>query len=205
MAEDRNDMLMKFVRSNGQALDAECTAQLNPNDDLVEDFVRGKFFEIEDFGFGAGLDDDEPAKNAKTTAEGHDPKKAGPKPFKLKYARFMKAGATGAAGYRADVDTIEFTRLMDRGSTLFFQDLCGVKTFESATFVKRRATGNNQGLQAYLRIDFSDVLLINLDWDEGEVVKEKYKFICRGVLVQYKPQGANGLLGAAVPGGWQQQ
>ncbi len=204
MAEDRNDMLMRFVRSNGQALDAECTAQLNPNDDLVDDFVRGKFFEVEDFGFAAGLDDDEMPKEIKVESDGHEPKKTAPKPFRLKFARWMRAGPNGARGYRADVDTVEFTRLMDRGSTLFFQDLCGVKTFESATLVKRRATGSEQGMQSYLRIDFTDVLLIDLDWSEADNVKEKYKFICRGVLVQYKPQGSSGALGAAIPGGWQQ-
>jgi hypothetical protein len=36
---------------------------------------------------------------------------------------------------------------------------------------------------AFLRIDFTDVLVIGVDWDSGDVVKEKCKFICRGVKV----------------------
>ncbi len=208
MAEDRNDMLMKFVRSNGQALDAECQAARNPSDDLIRDFADGKYFEVEDFGFGAGLDDDDvPKEYAPPPAAetGKDPPKYAPKPFKLKYARFMKAGAKGSRGYPVDIEAIEFTRLMDQGSTLFFQDLCALKTFESATLLKRRAVGSGGGLQTYLRMDFTDVLMIGLDWDEGETVKEKYKFICRGVDVQYRPQASDGSLGAPVPGGWPQK
>jgi hypothetical protein len=30
----------------------------------------------------------------------------------------------------------------------------------------------------------TDVLVIGVDWDSGDVVKEKCKFICRGVKVQ---------------------
>ncbi len=204
MAEDRNDMLMKFVRSNGQGLDGECAAQLNAADDLADDFVRGKFFEIEDFGFGAGLDDDDSPKEP-AAPEGQKPAKPAPKPFKLKYARFMNSPGKGSRGYPVDIDDVTFSRLMDRGSTLFFQDLCGIKTFESATLLKRRPVGSGAGMQTYLRMDFMDVLVIGLNWDEDERgVKEKYKFICRGVMVQYKPQNSDGSLGAAIPGGWPQ-
>ena len=181
-------------------------AALNGSDDLTEDFVRGKYFEIESFEFGAGLDDDDTAKEppAPAVEPGAKPPKATPKPFKLKYARFMNAGAKGSRGYPVDIDSITFDRLMDRGSTVLFQDMCALKTFESATLVKRRSTGTAQGLQTYLRMDFLDVLVIGLDWSDGEAIKEKYKFICRGVMVQYKPQGSSGLLGAAIPGGWPQ-
>ena len=207
MAEDRNDMLMKFVRSNGQSLDAECQAAINTNDDLTNDFVGGKFFEAQEFGFGAGLDDDDMPKPPPSpqVPPGKTAPPATPQPFKLKYARFMNAATSkGSHGYPVDIDTITFSRLMDRGSTVFFQDLCGLKTFEMATLVKRKMTGSAGGLQTYLRMDFIDVLMIGLDWDEGDVIKEKYKFICRGVMVQYKPQASDGTLGAAISGGWPQ-
>ena len=62
--------------------------------------------------------------------------------------------------------------------------------------------GQDSGPKAYLRIDFTDLLITELDWDEGEVIKEKYKFVCRGVKMQYKPQASDGTLGSAVPGIW---
>jgi type VI protein secretion system component Hcp len=205
MAEHHNDLLMRFVRSNGQELEAECSASINANDDLTDDFVRGKFFEVQEFGFGAGLDDDEAPKEPPEpkVEPGKKPPKTAPKPFKLKYARFMKSGKS--RGYPVDIDEISFTRLMDRGSTVFFQDMCDLKTFEQATLVKRRTVGSAQGLQTYLRMDFTDVLLVGIEWEEGELtITEKYKFICRGVMVQYKPQNSDGSLGAAIPGGWPQ-
>ena len=68
--------------------------------------------------------------------------------------------------------------------------------------IKRKAAASNVSGHAFLRIDFTDVLVIGVDWDSGDVVKEKCKFICRGVKVQYKPQTSDGSLGAAVPGTW---
>jgi hypothetical protein len=80
---------------------------------------------------------------------------------------------------------------------------CNSKSFASATLIKRKAAGTDTSGHAFLRIDFKDVLVIGLDWDSGDVVKEKCKFICRGVKVQYKPQTSDGSLGAAVPGTWE--
>lgn len=174
MELNRNDMLMKLVRSNGQALDAECSASIASSDDLMDDFAAGKFFEIVEFAFGAGLSDT------------------------------GNADAKPSAGrkYPVDIEAVSFTRPMDRGSTTIFADLCGLKTFDSATLVKRCVVGDEKGMHAYLRIDFTGVLMIGLDWEEDEVVKETYKFVCRGVSVTYRPQNRDGSLGAAISGVW---
>ena len=40
-------------------------------------------------------------------------------------------------------------------------------------------------LRGYLRIEFYDVMLTELNWDDDETVKEKFKFVCRRAKVQY--------------------
>ena len=79
---------------------------------------------------------------------------------------------------------------------------CDSTSFSSATLIKRKAASTSVSGHAFLRIDFTDVLVIDVDWDSGDVVKEKCKFICREVMVQYKPQKSDGSLGAPVPGTW---
>jgi type VI protein secretion system component Hcp len=89
---------------------------------------------------------------------------------------------------------------MDRASPLLFQMCCDSKSFTSATLVKRKAAGSDLSGHGFLRFEFTDVLVIGVDWDSGDVVKEKCKFICRGMTVKYRPQTLNGSLGPAVPG-----
>jgi hypothetical protein len=54
----------------------------------------------------------------------------------------------------------------------------------------------------YLRIDFYDVLIVEVEWSDDDEVTENCKFICRKVLVQYLPQLPSGSLGGVVRGFW---
>ena len=54
------DLLMKFVKGS-DAIDAECQTTVDSKDDLLHDFKTGKFFEIDEFNFGVGLEDDDSA------------------------------------------------------------------------------------------------------------------------------------------------
>jgi type VI protein secretion system component Hcp len=188
----KSEILMRLVQSSGEAISAECRATLNAPDDLMTGFTAGKYFQIEDFSFGVGLAD----SNEQTAAKPGAPQ--------LDFAKWRgePAGRGGSTEYQLDVEPVSFTRLMDQASTVLFDACCQSQTLQSGTIVSRRSLGDDKGAKAYLRIDFTDVLIIGLDWDEGDVVKEKYKFVCRGVKMQFKPQASDGTLGAAIPGVW---
>jgi type VI protein secretion system component Hcp len=191
------DLLMKFVKGS-DAIDAESQTSVDSSDGFLNDFKTGKFFEIDEFSFGVGLEDDDTAgaKRAAGGAPGQDRTSHGSR------TRFSNWLSGEAKAYPVDLEPFSFSRQMDQASPLLFEMCCNSRSFSSATLIKRKAAASNVSGHAFLRIDFTDVLVIGVDWDSGDVVKEKCKFICRGVKVQYKPQTSDGSLGAAVPGTW---
>ncbi len=132
--------------------------------------------------------------------------------------------------YPIEFDTFSFKRLIDAASPIFFEACCGTKTFDSATLVKRvsigmlggggnflnaqvnlgplhlsltGSSGINRPPQGFLRIDFTNVLIIGIDWDDGDVLNETCKFICQGFKLQYRQQNDDGSLKTAVaPAEW---
>ncbi len=217
MAEDFNDLLMMFVGPKGP-VEADCLVEVSPGDDLTRDFKQGHYFELQDFDFSVGLEDtDAKALAAKNAQQGKTPptthaakskkdakgKDGDEEKTKANFSQWRYPDPTkSGAKYPLDLQPFSFTRSMDRASTTFFQNCCDAKVFKSATLVKRTIVGGTGGMKAFLRIEFKDVLIIGLDWDDGEVVKEQCKFITRGVKVYYKFQSAEGALSAVKPGFW---
>ena len=195
----KSELLMKLVKSTGEAVRAECQVEIDSRDDLMAGFAADRFFQIEDFSLTVGLDD----------GEGKEPAKQdhGKEASKPKYSRWLGEDAAGGGStqYQLEVEPVTFSRLMDQGSTELFQACCQSRTFNSGTIIRRLATAQGAGAKAYLRLDFTDVLITEVDWEEGDQIKEKYKFICRGVKMQFKPQASSGALGAAIPGIWPKQ
>ena len=211
MAETKGDLLMKFVQTSGEAVKAEGSSVLKKDDKLLFDFWPGKFFEIEEFGIGLNVEDSETSTNTLHAAGGQGLAKPAPaaaaQGHKPKFAtwRLFKKQRRGDApdiAYPVVLEPFSFTRMMDKASPIFFQNCCNSVSFDSATLVKRKVTGSDLALQTFLRIDFKNVLIIGLDWDDGSIVKEKCKFICREMSVQYKQQSAGGALGAASSAEW---
>jgi type VI protein secretion system component Hcp len=208
----KSEILMKIEPSAGKAISAECQLTLDPADTLMKDFTDGKFFQIENFTFSAGLQDEHGGKPHDTAnhpsndhpAHGPDGKLIKAKAPKSKFTKWRseRAGEGGSARYPLEVEPVSFSRLMDQASTVLFQGLCESQTFATATIVRRMSTGSGTGGLAFLRLDFNDVLIVGIDWDEEDVIKEKYKFVCRGVKVQYRPQASDGSLSAAISGVW---
>jgi len=215
---DSGDVLMRIIGADGKAIPAECLTQLNGDDedDLTSDFVRGTFFEIDDFDFGINIEDRDDSENKEqkntstngkttTTTTSTAPKS------KSKFSRWMsmKVGTTGSidkdGGYPVELEPFSFTRQMDKASPIFFHACSNKLTLKSAVVVKRKDIGSSAGLQAYLRLDFTDLLMISIGWDNGIIVKEKCKFICRQVIVQYRPQAHNGVLGPVIAGSWERK
>jgi len=208
VASESGDVLMMIVGADGKGVPAECTTDdiTFDGDDLMDDFEEGTFFEVEDWDFGINVEDKDEGESAKP---GTTPKTAS----KAKFSRWMsmalnsiggggKSQGDAAGGYPVELEPFSFTRFVDKASPLLFNACSNKLSYKSAVVVKRKDIGSDYGLQTYFRIDFTDVLIISLAWDNGPVIKEKVKFICRQALIQYKQQKADGSLGAAISGSW---
>jgi type VI protein secretion system component Hcp len=258
---DKSEILMKIVASGSSAIAAECALAINPDDQLMEGFEAGKFFQIKDFNFSAGLQDESGASAAggeaggasgtgsaaatpggssrtgiyaakpamapyantraalammmqagQTLSQGQaatpdgKPAKGETKPKvpKAKFAKWRaeRASNAGSTRYPLEVEPVTFTRYMDQASTALLQALCDSQSLASASIVRRVATGDGSSATAYLRLDFTELLIVGIDWDDDDVIEEKFKFICRGVQVRFRPQTSDGTLGAPISGVW---
>ncbi len=106
------------------------------------------------------------------------------------FSRFLKMGAGGIKGtdaYPVELEPISITRRMDAASVALFDHCQNVMILDKAVVLKRRAVGLDE-LRTYLRIEFIDMLITDFDWQEGEVIKETFKFICREVKISYRPE-----------------
>jgi type VI protein secretion system component Hcp len=192
-------MLMVLVKDN-KPLAAECAAQIDRSDALMSGFMDGKYFEISDFSFGVDLTDDDAKETKEKDKDGNEIKvQKG-----SKFTRWKTSTGKMVRPYEVNLEEFSFSRQIDIASPILFQSCFRSKSFDSAAVVKRKAGGVSGGHgiagMPFFRIDFSDVLLVSLDWEiDDAVVREKCKFICREVSVQYRPQLANGSPGDVVP------
>jgi type VI protein secretion system component Hcp len=218
MASNNNlDILMKIVDVKSGAIAGEGMSTIDQDDPYTEDFKPGLFFEIEDFDVGIGLEDTDSSsrKTAPTPGPGgtlsanqaaQDAKKTG------KFAKWVQGldisgsgGGTGSQLFPIQLEEVSVTRQIDQASPLLFQRCFLCQDFASATVVMRKSGGLLYGDQGnissmpFLRIDFKPILITSISWDGGEIVKEKLKFVCREVKVQYRPQNSDGSPGDNVP------
>lgn len=202
MDDDTTDLLM-MLKLKGRAVEAECQTTIDAadlrEDKLLEGFEAGRFFEVTDFSFKVGIADD--AKELESGATTGKKKEQ-----KSTFARFRSADAqrlrVGGFGYPVDVKPIKFKRSMDQTSLVLFRNCCDRVRFDSATLVKRRPSGSRYSGEVYLRLDFTDVLIIGLDWEDEHAMEESCRFVYRKVEFRYRPQRPDGSLGAPVPGSW---
>jgi hypothetical protein len=74
--------------------------------------------------------------------------------------------------------------------------------FQRISLIKRRATGGPAAGEVFLRLDFLEALLTDVQWNNNDEVEETCEFICRHVCINYRPQLPDGSLGASVQGYW---
>ncbi len=122
----------------------------------------------------------------------------------MAYNRFMIEGRTFLRreknAYPSDVEPVSITKRMDISSPTLFDCCRSSFKFTSATVLKRKPVGKD-ALYGFLRLDFYDVMLIDLNWDDDEVTKESFKFVCRKAVVTYSmetPSKSAANKGAAV-------
>ena len=211
--QQKSDLVMKFLTKENTPVYAECALGKDKNDAFLTDFnpqtydSYSDFFEVSKFGFGFEVKDEDDSKS----------KLSGDKDKGTKYSKKAKSGlvqgefaswrsATDAQApnvtYPLELDSFRFERLIDAASPVFFKHCCDSKSFLSATLVKRVSTGGDHGPVGFLRIDFKDVLITSLSWDDGDMTTEKCEFICRDFWLRYKQQKADGSLGPMAEAKW---
>jgi type VI protein secretion system component Hcp len=218
--KDSIDVLMTFIVSGTTAVPAEGTSEWDKDDtDMMEGFQDGMFFEVDDFSFGVSLGGSEnsggaeaagtspsssPGKNELHSRDGHgNPANVQKGASKAGSAnRFAKYIESGTQDFKPEVQEITITRQVDIASVRFLQSCFNYSKFERAILVKRKFTGNTDFHEAFLRLEFKEPLITGVEWDEGEIVKEKLKFVCRGVVAAYRQQNADGTLKGARSASW---
>jgi type VI protein secretion system component Hcp len=207
-SDDTNELLMRILDSNGNFIGAECKTDVSGDtDDLASDFTNGSFFQVDDFSFGMNIDDKDPTADASNaggsggvgaTAQN---KQAGPE---VKFGKWKSGSAADIKAmipFPLRMDEFSLVRRFDRASPVFFEKCATSDSFQKATLLKRKVVGAGQ-LQSFLRIDFDDVLITHIDWDDDDVIKETIKFVFRKITVQYKTQAQSGRLNPAGSISW---
>ena len=224
MADGSIDVLMKVVISGGSvAMDAESLTDVAPfvaGDTLLKDFRNGQFCELTNFDFSAGTE-----KSLKTKAkEGKTPSdQAAPTQLTntsrrgelvaQRIAQLEERAAIERAQARriahrerddfVDMREVSYERIMDVASMELFKALTQCTTLASITIVKRKATGDAHSGLGYLRLEFEDVLLTQLDWaDKEHIMVENGSFIYRKLTMKYLPQKADGTLSPSISASW---
>lgn len=222
MADDANDTLMTFT--NGMKFETQCQATWDKGDSMKEKFEKGCFFEIEDFSLGGGLESEDyheennnkagssSSSNQSNRLKGQETKQTGGSSGKSnksshggKFIRYILGD--DKAKYPADLQEISISRQLDTASPIFMQACLTQKAFETAIIVKRKVVGGALDKPSirhlgFLRLEFTKPLITSIDWDDGDIVKEKLKFICQGISMSYRPQKNDGTLGNPVSMTW---
>jgi type VI protein secretion system component Hcp len=211
--KDSVDLLMTFIEKGGKGVPAESTTQWDPaeNNDMMKDFQPHCVFEVDDFTFVVNLsgNDDGGADNSvhrtnppPTGTQNMQQKTRGASSTSQQFAKYIESGTIN---YKAEVQPVTITRQIDKSSIQFLQHCFDHKNFEKAVLVKRKFTGGRGEIrfhEAFLRLEFTEPLITGIEWDEGDVVREKMTFVCRGIKAAYKPQKPTGELGGSLPANW---
>ena len=208
MAGNKTDLVMFFTLDR-QPVWAESPLQVAPDDTLMKDFYKNtdydsysNFFEVTTFSMGMKLTE----QDASNSAVGQHPRPNGQPAAKSAvsagpFARWRSATPLEykKIPYPFEFDKFTFERVVDSASPIFFECCCKSRTFDTAVLIKRLSEGEAGGVfrpsLAYLRIEFTKVLITSISWEDGDLVKENCDFICQGMKVTYRKQSAGGTIG----------
>ncbi len=178
------DVLMYFVESAGTSpIPAEARSSLDGGyEKLMQGFQAGKYFEVENFSFSIELADDE-------GAELDDPDKRS-------YARWRGLKTNQPKPnppFKAEPQDVSITRLIDSSSPTLLVNCLNTKRFHRAVLVKRARLGSARRLSPIMRMEFENVWIKAIEWEDGDGVKETCKFKYSAVKITYvsrKPDGS---------------
>lgn len=217
MADDVRDVLMKLTL-NGSDIEAESSAFVEPTDKLANvkpgEFVaadksnnwKGNFFAVKEFKMDMGLlgdSADDPAAQKRQQEEQQklmfesikkdlDQPNLASSRGSSDFQSFMNPPAGGASKtYSANLEPVTLTKYLDASSLVLFKACIESTTIDSAVMIKRRG-GGAKHLGTYLRIEFTDLLITDFNWDEDDVILEKISFVCRKASVFYRLEQHSG-------------
>jgi type VI protein secretion system component Hcp len=203
----KSDLIMMFVMKGGDPVWAESTLDILSEDPLTTGFSPidsyddySNFFEVASFNFTIKVsphDEGLGAMSQRSTIS------AGSGLSAATHDQFYRWRSATNSEYKKirfplEFDQFSFTRVIDGASPSFFSACCNQVSFESAALVKRvamgvRGGGARQSVGA-LRLDFRDVLLTGVSWDDGDLVTESCTFICKAMRLRYRQQLADSSL-----------
>jgi len=193
---------------------------LRPGPYIAEPFTAGSYSLISDFNFAVELVDKESTEHkwdvtkiglpeSITDDEKEKLKKSlTPKQFDESKAEFFawrsntNWNATGAdrSTYPVKAGAFSLNRQIDRASPILFEAFCNKQRLAFVTLLKRTTAYGAAGTtmqpkpMGYLRIDFSDVIILGIDWKDGEVLTEQFRFEARTLVINYMSLNAAGKL-----------
>ena len=200
--DDSTDLLMVFHCKSGRWIKGGSTTVLTPQDSvdeqLLRDFAPHNTLEIDRFTFAVGIEDEVPAP-AKAMSQVAD----GGKPARRSAGMQFQAWRDGQhVRYGVNLQPVSVTRTIDPASSELLQCCINNVSFDSAALIKRKAAGGAAAGQVYVRLDFYGVLISKVEWTGQDEVTETSSFICRSVIMNYRPQLNDGTLGAIIQRSW---
>ena len=111
---------------------------------------------------------------------------------------------TGASTGKVSVSDFSIMKSTDSSSPPLFQKCCDGTVIATGVVTLQRQT--NQGAQAYLVYNFTNVYVTSIQWSgsggSGDSPMESVSFCFEVGTVDYSPQNDDGSLGNAIHGGW---
>jgi type VI protein secretion system component Hcp len=193
----QGDVLMYFVLNSEEpsaAIAAESSSDVIPaSDKLANDFKPGKYFEAESFTFTMALDDNEGGEDDED--DEYAPKKKKSLLEQRSYGRWraLTTDVKPNPPYQAKPGDVTITRMIDASSPVLAQHCLNSEKFKKVVLVKRARVGSTGILTGILRMDFNDVQIRSVEWQDGEAVKETCKFRFEKLALKYikrKPDGS---------------
>jgi type VI protein secretion system component Hcp len=207
VAEEGIDIIV-MIQKGGDMISGESQSLVNSSDLLTKDFVKGKYFEVEDLDFGVKLSDRDSSRKAsrrdadnRTVTDATEEAGGGP------FAKFIdgtiplaQANGDGPPVYPVTFDEVSISRKLDCASPILFKACATTAALTQVTVVKRKTAGRADGGLAvgikniaYFRVEFQDVLVTDIGWSVSDVlIREKMKFVCRRITMKYRPQLSDG-------------
>jgi type VI protein secretion system component Hcp len=121
-------------------------------------------------------------------------------------------GRNALQNFSAKAGDFSLKRRVDSASPKLFEMCCGQLPLAYVSIIKRTMApargGGGSGTGAmeaisFLRLDFSDVMVIGVDWSDGDILEETCKLQARSLALRYMAQDANGKLSAVEGYIWQ--
>ena len=204
------DVLMQLRFDNGP-LEAECQTEVDSDDDpFVSDYDNGTFFEVKEFSFGMNIDDKDPKTDSVNAGSQPFATPQGARglhglgdgrltPAQIaaiaaatkkesKFGRWKSASPSDLQSmkcYPVRMDEVSIKRDYDKASPVLFRQCCLSGAFKSASLIKRKDVGGSK-LRGFLRMEFNDVLITHLEWEDGDTIEESFRFVFRSVTIKYR-------------------